>query len=268
MIKTIALAIACTLSLEGLSSQEQVVIVGGGIIGALEAYHTIQDAAKNGTPLQVTIYEKGPGFEEGACTNTAYNICPSLTPDEILSVVPRGSELVAKLAYLFNSPGGIRVDDVPGANDSPAAIRFKEAVEVYGRDPTHSDRTDKLLKLGKLSMDLWQNLYDEGDFEMKAILERSNFNPCREPRGQEQALHDGYRIDLIYHMANAKNQAREMHATYKELGYSQCRILSPGEVAAIDPALADYCQNHSKVNEKGGSDWVEDAAALWRPGAA
>ncbi len=87
-------------------------IVGGGILGALESYSAYLDAKKTGKTVRVTIYEKGDSFlrTNSASTNTSFNIVPSLTVDEILSVVPRGSELVEKLAILFSDPGGIRVD--------------------------------------------------------------------------------------------------------------------------------------------------------------
>jgi len=184
----------------------KITIIGGGIIGALESYYAHCDAVKNGTKVCVTVYEKGQSFAKpaissisNASTNTSFNIVPSLTTDEILSVVPRGSELVEKLAILFSEPGGIRVDDVPGVNDSEAAVLFKEAVALYGNDKNHDDRTQTLLMLGKISMDLWQDLYDHADVELKGILEESNFNPCRDPRNTEKkTLHDGYRIDLIY----------------------------------------------------------------------
>lgn len=256
----------------GLSAGEnevcsKTVIVGGGIIGAMESYSSYVNAIKNNRQIQVVIYEKSPAFEEGAFTNTGYHICPSLTPDEILSVVPRGSELVEKLTFLFSQPGGIRVDDVPGANDSLAAIEFKQAVEVYGKDPNHEDRTSNLLMLGKMSMDFWQNLYDEADAELKSILEKSNFNPCREPKNQNQsALHDGYRIDLIYEVSNAQDRAQGMQKTYTELGYSECKLLTPDEVMFIDPALSCFCMAHSELNDLNERIWKKDAAALWRPG--
>ncbi len=266
--------IACCFCLSGISAEEiskesfpKTVIVGSGIIGAMESYNAYVTAIKKNKEIQVVVYEKGSAFEEGAFTNTAYHICPSLTPDEILSVVPRGSELVEKLDFLFSQPGGIRVDDVPEANDSLAAMQFKQAVEIYGKDPNHEDRTSHLLMLGKMSMDLWQNLYDEADAELKSILDRSNFNPCREPKNKHQnALHDGYRIDLIYEVSNAQDCAQGMQKTYSELGYSQCKLLTPDEVMAIDPSLRYFCMDHSELNDVEDRVWKKDAAALWRPG--
>ena len=174
---------------------EEVVIVGGGIIGAMESYYAHLDAVKQGKNMRVIVCEKGPFFSEhnptDNTTNTACHIVPSLTPDEILSVVPRGPELVEKLAILFSDPGGIRVDDVPGANDSPSALGFKEAVELYGKDKNHEDRAHQLLRLGKMSMDLWQNLYEQADEELKAIFKESHYNPCHDPHHQDaRALHE------------------------------------------------------------------------------
>ncbi len=249
----------------------QTSIVGGGIIGALESYYAFKDAQKNGEKLCITVYEKGDSFGSSnngqSSTNTSYNIVPSLTIDEILSVVPRGSELVEKLAIPFSQPGGIRVDDVDGANDSESAINFKNAVTHYGSDKSHDDRTLALLTLGKISMDLWQQIYDDGDQELKSILEASNFNPCREPRSNsKKSLHDGYRVDLIYGISNAETRALNMKADYEKLGYKNCAILSPDEVIAIDPYLSDFCYEHSYLNTDAKRVWKKDSVALWRPG--
>src|SRR5450631_3277574 len=114
-----------TISLDTPVSSN-VSVIGGGIIGALESYYAYKDAQKDDKKICVMVYEKGHSLDVSSAgkssTNTSYNIVPSLTIDEILSVVPRGSELVEKLAVLFSQPGGIRVDDVSGANDSQSAI--------------------------------------------------------------------------------------------------------------------------------------------------
>lgn len=249
----------------------QISIVGGGIIGALESYYAYKNAKKNGTKICITVYEKGDSFcssnNDQSSTNTSYNIVPSLTVDEILSVVPRGAELMGKLAALFSQPEGIRVDDVNSVNDSESAINFKKAVAIYGSDQNHDDRTSSLLMLGKRSMELWQQMYDEGDEELKAILEASHFNPCREPRNAaKKRLHDGYRIDLIYGIPNAQAYALNMIADYEKLGYKNCAILSPDEVTAIDPYLADFCNEHSHVTTNTNRIWKNASVALWRPG--
>ncbi len=255
----------------------KVAIVGGSIAAALESYYAYLDSVKTGVKTRIAIYEKSDSLarasrfsERNDSTTTAYNITASFTPDEILSVVPRGTELVEKLAVLFSEPGGIRVDDVTGANDSEIAICFKEAVELYGKDPKHDDRTQNLLRLGKLSMDLWQNIYDTADEELKSILTEANYNPCRNPSNREQkVLHDGFRIDLLYGIPDAPVRAEKMKDTYLQLGYSDCKILTPGEVQEIDPYLRDYCLAHSEIEtqvETGVLVWKKDSSALWRPG--
>ncbi len=246
-------------------------IIGGGIVGALESYYAYKEALVNGSPLCITVYEKGEGFNSSTknqlSTNTSCNIVPSLTIDEILSVVPRGNDLVQKLAIPFSQPGGIRVDDVIGVNDSESANKFKEAVRLYGGDKDHDDRTLSLLMLGKRSMDLWQQMYDEGDQELKSILEASNFNPCREPQNDlKRILHDGYRIDLIYGIPNAQVRALNMKADYEKLGYKNCNLLTPDEVMALDPYLSDFCYDHSEINANMQRTWKNDSVALWRPG--
>ncbi len=253
------------------STRREITIIGGGIAGALEAYYAYKEAQKLGIKLAITIYEKSRSFdaaqEEQASTNTSYHILPSLTVDDILSIVPRGSELVEKLSLLFNQPGGIRVDDVENVNDSPSALRFKEAVSLYGEDSEYHDRTLSLLALGKISMDLWQRLYDEGDAELQHILNTSNFNPCHEPKiDGPKLLGDGYRIDLMYDIKNAKEHALKMQANYERLGYKHCALLSPDEVLSIDPALNPFCTAHSEVNLEGHRVWKKDCVAFWRPG--
>lgn len=268
MIKAVLLLVYCFCTTQIFTTEplsQRTVIIGGGIIGAMESYNLYLNAKKNNLPIHIVVYDKSSSFEEGAFSNTAYHICPSLTPDEILSVVPRGAELVEKLAFLFNQPGGIRVDDVSDVNDSLAALQFKQAVEVYGKDPHHDDRTRKLLKLGKMSMDLWQKIYDEADEELKSIFDQSNFNACHEPQ-KTRVLHDGYRIDLIYDVEDAQNRAENMQKTYRELGYKSSQLLSVSEVIAIDPSLTDFCLRHSEIDQPGNRVWKKDAAALWRPG--
>lgn len=239
-------------------------IVGGGIIGFLEAYYAYFALSPRGERVRVTIHEKNQTMK---ATTTAH-IVPSLTPDEILSVVPRGQELINKLRVLFSEPGGIRVDDVEGVNESISAHEFIHAVQAYGLDEEgHRARSETLLALGKMSMDLWQDIYDHADAELKAILVASNFNPCREPQNKGiHTLHDGYRVDLIYGVPNAIDKANIMKSDYATLGYKDCRTLSPDEVVSLDPFLGDFCAVHSEQVEGGSRVWKNDAIALWRPG--
>lgn len=238
---------------------QELVIVGGGIAGFMEVYFAHVEAEKNNRSISITIYEKNDSIAQ----TTVSNNVPSLTCDEIISVVPRGQELKRKLEIPFNQPGGIRVDDVPGIDGSQVTEQFKEQVQIYSLDELgHQERTQHLLALGKMSMDMWQELYDTGDAEFKAILDASNYNPCREPLSTDtRVLHDGYRIDLIYNVPNPQERAEGMIRDYKAVGCNHCAILTPDEVAALDPFLENFCKSNSVDGV-----WNQDTIAVWRPG--
>lgn len=55
----------------------EVVIIGGGMTGALEAYYAYTDAVKKGIPIQITIYEKGPLIENLKTDETLSTLMPS-----------------------------------------------------------------------------------------------------------------------------------------------------------------------------------------------
>ncbi len=241
--------------------KNKITIVGGGLIGAIEAYLAYLEAKQQNEQIRITVYEKNKEITD----TTTSHLVPSLTPDEILAVVPRGQELVKKLSLIFSESGGIRVEDAKGVNDSTVAKQFIDQVQKYSQDEAaHEERTNVLLKLGKKSMDFWQSIYENGDEELKNILKESNFNPCRETNNM--ALYDGCRIDLIYNVKNAKNKAEQMLADYKQLGYEHCKILSPDEVKEIDPFLTDFCERYSEMEESKMSTWKNNVVALWRPG--
>lgn len=241
--------------------QDKLTIVGGGIVGALEAYFAYLNAQKDRKQIRVTIHEKNKAIAD----TTTSHLVPSLTPDEIFAL-PLGQELIRKMQLPFSKPGGIRVDDVEGVNGT-AADQFIARVLEYSRDEEgHQVRRRALLELGKMSMNLWQRIYDDGDSDLKRILEESNFNPCREPSKNNSELHDGYRIDLIYNVDDAKAVAHSMKADYDGLGYANCTILSPEETMARDPFLTDFCVEHSVLDHSGTRHWKDEAVALWRPG--
>jgi hypothetical protein len=243
---------------------QKVTIVGAGIGGALEAYFVHKDAQANGRKVRITMLDKNPGISD----TTTSNIAPSLTPDEIMSVVPPAPILIEKLGILFSQPGGIRVDDVAELNNFNVKDIFIKQVQEYNKDESaHKDRSQALLKLGKISMDLWQKIYDGADTALKQILEESNFQPCREPKDTTRVLHDGYRIDLIYNIPNAADKAKDMKEDYVSLGYTKCKILSPTEVIELDPFLKDFCNSHTEISPSGIEKvWKNDTVALFRPG--
>ena len=246
-----------------LRADEHIVFIGSGIATAVDSLISYQDSVSKKTSLKITIFEKNTSVHE----STATQIAPSLTPDEIVSVVPRGTALVEKLRVRFDEPGGIRVDDVSGIHDSQVAQQFMKEAAVYSCDEIgHAQRTQDLLALGKMSMDLWLNLYDTADAELKEILQASNFNPCRQSNSDVKSLHDGYRIDLIFNVPNAEQRALGMKSDYEKLGYDQCSILTPAQVTQLDSSLKQFCLDHSDVNDSGIAAWHNDTVALWRPG--
>ncbi len=241
---------------------KKLTVIGDGIAAAFEIYHALLAAEAEGIQLRATVFGKGTSSQA-----TIVNVVPSGTPDEMLSVVPRGAELMKNLGIKFNRPSGILVTDVPGVNESKEAKRFIQEAQKYSEDDKgHHDRTQTLLELGKMSMKLWQDMYESGDAELKQIMEESNYNPCRETSSKEPILHDGYRIDLIYNIPNAAAKAEQMKKDYNNLGYTKCRILSPIEVSRLDPFLTDFCHSQSMMGSSGGLVWKNDTVALYRPG--
>lgn len=245
------------------------IVVGGGFSGAIEAYFEYFEAKQSldgkqkDKPLRITVYDKN----EDLTKTTAYNIFPSLTYDEIVSVVPKGPQLVKALNILFSLPGGIRIDDVRGIIGTEITKQFVSSVQKYSLDESEdNNRTQALLKMGKMSMNLWQKFYDEADSELQKILVESNLNLCKDPSSTSRVLRDGYRIDLIYNVANAYDRAAGMKQTYEELGADHCAILTPAEVIALDPFLTDFCKQNSTLDASGALQWNNDAVALWRPG--
>lgn len=253
-------------SLVSTSSQrprKKLTIIGGGIIAAFEAYFAYLDALSRQERIAITLYEKNPSVQD----STIARIVPSLTPDEILSVVPRGPELVKMLNVLFSEPGGIRVEDVKGVNGSKVAEAFKQAALAYSRDEAgHEARTKALLQLGKLSMLMWDKLYETADAELRQIFEDANYNPCKEPPVGCEALHQGYRVDPIFDVPQAARRAEGMMTTYQTLGFKQCRLLSPSDVLKRDPALTSFVHENTNCDPEGVLSWKDNAIALWRPG--
>lgn len=251
---------------ESLNIDRSVTIIGGGIVGLFEAYHEYLDARAKGEEVQIVVLEKNATLLE----TPGYNLVPSLTPDEIMAVVPRGSQLVTCLEEKFNEGRGIRVDDVEGIDPTTEVIRrFISSVEAYGKnEEAHQERTKTLLTLGKYSMELWHDFYETADDELKEILRSSSYNPCLEVASHENKLHKGYRIDLIFDDPEAVSKAQSMKSSYHDLGYYSSRLLSPEEVVLIDPELKDFVYENSFLDDSGALCWTEGATALWRPGGS
>lgn len=146
---------------------KELIIIGCGMAGGMEAYAAYEEARKSGEPLIIRMFEKNKSIAQ----TTVYNLVPSLTPDEIISVVPRGPELVKKLAIKFNQPGGIKVVDIDGVHGTPVADNFISQAERYSKDESgHQARTQALLELGKMSMDMWQQMSIKRMMSLKKFL--------------------------------------------------------------------------------------------------
>ncbi len=237
-------------------------IVGGGMLGVMQAYHEYKLAEQDGQQLRITIYEKNKKLSD----TTVANLVPSLTPDEILAVVPPADQFVEKLSKRFDDQGGIRVNDVPHVNDGPVITEFLNAVKEFNQDQlAQQKRTQSLLNLGNMSMELWEEIYQQANTEFKQIMLDSNYNPCRGLTSKNLVLHDGYRIDLIFDFPNAAEKAQGMAKTYADLGYSSSQVLPPAKVLQIDPSLQEFVESHSQFID-GVREWEEDAIALYRPG--
>lgn len=257
---SLLLPVATHAAQKALPCRQKVVIVGGGFLAAMQTYYLWRAAQQKNIELSVTIYEKNRCLAE----TTAMHIFPGLTPGEILF---GAKELAADYEKSFHE-GGIRVDDVPALQDSAVAQKFIQEAALHAQDGIgHHDRITLLMALGKQSMRLWQELYESADSELTAILDEACFNPCREPSNTlARVLHDGYRIDLLYNKDNPIGRVQGIIKTQAKLGFTHCSLLSPLEVAALDPSLIDFCAQHSLVDAYGQVTWTADAAAFWRPG--
>ena len=108
--------------------ERKLTIIGGGIVAALEAWHFWRKHKDEGKTLRITVYEKNPTITD----TTSAHLVPSLTPDEIIAVVPRGEALSQGLEKYFSEPDGIRVDDVSVMNEN--TDKFIQLVREYGKD--------------------------------------------------------------------------------------------------------------------------------------
>jgi hypothetical protein len=241
--------------------QKDLVVVGAGIVGLMEVYYAHRHAVQNKQqPLRVDVFEKGSSL----LASTACHIAPSLTCDEVLSVVPRGDSLVKAMSIPFHQPGGIYVN-ISSVIESLAARRFLSAANGYGYNRQYSQHTQSLLQLGKVSMEEWDRIYREADPVLKDIFRRSNYSPSLEVAADEKALGKGYRVDVLYEIPEALAHASRMRDTYQQQGYLNSRILTPEQTVDIDPSLADFVTQHSHI-VSGERVWHSNSVALWRPG--
>ena len=254
-----ALFISLLTTLSFATQKNDVVIVGGGIVGLFEAYQTAKDAQDNNETITITVLEK----HQTRFDTTTANIVPSLTIDEILAVVPRGANLIASLQKKFYEGEGIRVEDID--NESETVTQFIKAAKTDGdNENLYKERTKTLLNLGKKSMHLWDVFYQKADPELKLILQQANYQPCKETSSSQ--LKQGYRIDLLFNDADVLTKAKGMVSRYQALGYRHAKILSPRDVLLIDPFLKHFVYEHTCLSPNRRLSWDNKTVAVWRPG--
>lgn len=204
---------------------KKVSIAGNGIVGLMIAYLTHLRARENNERVRVTMRGTYP-----VAKTTAGYLFPSITENEILSVVPPGKKLLQSLDKLFKEfNGGIRVDSPTGILDS--AQEFIQAVEQSGSDEeAHQRRTELLSKLGQYSVSLWESIYQSADDKLKKIFEESNYLPCREQQASSLKLRDGYRIDLYFDAQNLNNTIQSNLSAYAATGYVNSQVLTPDQL--------------------------------------
>jgi hypothetical protein len=238
----------------------RLIIIGGGIAGAFEAYCAYLQAVRVDSAREIILYEKNASMSD----TTVCHIAPSLTPDEILTVIPLGAELLATLNLSFEQ-GGLRVDDIPGVNDSSATQDFIEKIRTgTNTGAAYWQRNEALFQLGMESMRLWNNLYATAHPELKTILQEANYHPCEE--SDENTLHKGYRIDLMFGVSDPIAIANEIKTIYARHEFKHCRLLSPAEVLELDPQLDEFCALHTIMDAAGNLVWDKNSAAIFRPG--
>jgi glycine/D-amino acid oxidase-like deaminating enzyme len=264
VLRSLVAFLLCSLQLSfSIQEDNHFYIVGGGIIGMLEAYYALSEAEKLKENINILIFERNARFDQ----TPAMNIFPSLTPDEILAVIPRGEMLVRDMAVPFSQGDGIKVSDVPALDMSSKVVKdFIDSVTVYGEDlKGYKKREHALLSLGKLSMELWDEMYRQGDYALRSLMQASNYKPCKEVSRGETRLGQGYRIDIFYNQSGADALVQALVKKYRSSGYVSTRKLSPEDAVAIDPQLKDFISRHTKKSGD-GLVWKKDAHAIWRPG--
>ena len=243
----------------------KVTIVGGGIIGYLEALMEYLKFKRTGVPVKVSIYEQAPDITY----TTAYNNRGSITVNEPASVVPRAKALLKAIMLECTKSGGIKMPDVSGILESASVKAFLAEVEAFSVNEDLVDAKNmQLLEFGKFAASMWQFLYDNLGDEFRKIMDESNYKPCSIAGDWEDPA-VGYRCDPIFnfHTASAQAKAESIIKEHEDLGYKHCKILSPKEAEARDPSLKHFCQSQSEQDPATGElVWKKSASVVLRPG--
>lgn len=253
-------AVLCGFS--SFAKEEMLVVIGGGHIGLMKVLLANERAKIHGDRFEAIVYTKDKAIEQ----TTAANIWNSHTHDEFGAVIPPVEKLPESMRTPFDK-GGVLVPDVPGILEHQSSKRFLDAVYQRGANASSvQEIKDVIAEVGSASMKLWRKLYQNANPELKSIMEECNFNPCTDSESAQcKKLYSGYRIDLIYNVANPIEKAMDMIKGYQVVGYKHSQTLTPDEVLAMDKSLTDFVQDRSEGSSP-NRVWKKDTIAVWRPG--
>ncbi|ARB92107.1 FAD-binding oxidoreductase [Legionella longbeachae] len=238
---------------------EKVSIAGNGIVALMIAYFAFLKAREEDKAIKISIRGKYPITQ-----TTAAFLVPSLSWNEILSVVPPGKKFIEALGKFFTEfNGGILL---PNADKIIyQAEEFIEAVKSCGEEDIYRKK-ELLIEFSKLSLSLWGFIHETADEELRHILLESNYLACRERSVSEIRLRDGYRLDIYYDVLNFEEKLDATIKESREAGYQQAQLISPDELIQLDSSFQLFYENYSTTRSDGVRCWNPGAGVILRPG--
>lgn len=241
--------------------QGKISIAGNGIVALMVAYLLFLRSHEEQKAVKITIRGKYP-----IDYTTAAFLVPSLSWNEILSVVPPGKKLLDSLQKLFTDfKGGIRLEETDTI--LLKAKEFIDAVESSGNDEqAQHRRTELLVEFSKLSLSIWELIYQSADQELRNIFDECNFLPCRELSSSEIKLRDGYRLDVYYEADDIEKKLQTAIEESMKNGYKHAQLVSPDNLLKLDTSFKTYVNSYSTLNENSIRVWNKGAGVILRPG--
>jgi len=167
-----------------------------------------------------------------------------------LSVVPPGKKLIDALEKLFTEfKGGIRLEQ--DDRILCEAKEFIEAVNLCTDNDKIQQKRELLIEFGKLSISLWELIYELADTELRDILIKSNYLPCRELSSAKPHLRDGYRLEINYEVEVLEDKLESTFEENRLAGYQHVQLISPKVLLELDPSLQSFCEYNSTKYEDG-----------------
>jgi hypothetical protein len=236
--------------------KQEINIAGNGIVGLMIAYFCYLNARESNQNIRIVVRGQYPVNQ-----STAASLVPSISWNEILSVVPAGKELLKLLSCSFTSGGiGLGSDQI-----IQESREFIDAVKLNADiKEAQIHRKNLLIQFGQYSVSLWDWLYRTADPELKSILNTSNYRPCSEIESDLLRMGAGYRPDLYFSASNFPARLETVIKDSQTAGYRKVRLLQPDELKQLDPSLSEFCELHSEL-EGDIRRWKDGAGAIFRP---